>query len=94
MSQLAIEKKFRICATATGGPVFFSWVQFDFSLFYRPANWTCEHYPYVVGQLLLSNQGGGHRPHLGWSKGVLATILIITYRQVPAQRYICSQVKI
>ena len=25
---------------------------------------------------------------------VVATILIITYRQVPAQRFICSQVKI
>ena len=37
-------KIFRICATATGGPVFCSWVQFDFGLFSSPVNWTCEHY--------------------------------------------------
>ena len=37
-------KIFRICATATGGLVFCSWVQFDFGLFSSPANWTCEHY--------------------------------------------------
>ena len=37
-------KKFRICATATGGPVFCSWVQFYFSLFSSPANWTFKHY--------------------------------------------------
>ena len=37
-------KKFRICANATGGPVFCSWVQSDFGLFSSPANWTCEHY--------------------------------------------------
>ena len=37
-------KKFRICATATSGPVFCSWVQFDFGLFSSPANWTCKHY--------------------------------------------------
>ena len=35
-------KKFRICATATGGLVFCSWVQFDFGLFSSPLNWTCE----------------------------------------------------
>ena len=40
-------KKIRICATATGGPVFCSWVQFDFGLFSSPANWTCEHYQEV-----------------------------------------------
>ena len=28
-------KKFRICATATGGPVFCSWVQFNFGLFFQ-----------------------------------------------------------
>ena len=39
-------KKFRICATATSGLVFCSWVQFDFGLFSSPANWTCEHYPF------------------------------------------------
>ena len=39
-------KKFRICATATGGLVFFR-VQFDFGLFSGPANWTCEHYPLI-----------------------------------------------
>ena len=37
-------KKFRICATATGGLVFCSWVQSDFGLFSSPVNWTCEHY--------------------------------------------------
>ena len=40
-------KKFRICATATGGPVFCSWVQFDFGFFFSPADWTCEHYIYL-----------------------------------------------
>ena len=40
-------KKFRICATATGGPVFCGCVQSDFGLFSSPANWTCKHYPHV-----------------------------------------------
>ena len=37
-------KNFRICATTTSGLVFYSWVQFDFGLFFSPANWTCKHY--------------------------------------------------
>ena len=41
-------KIFRICATATGGPVFCSWVQFDFGLFCSPVNWTCEQYLEMV----------------------------------------------
>ena len=41
-------KKYRICVTATGGLVFYSWVQFDFSLFFSPVNWTCEHYLLLV----------------------------------------------
>ena len=40
-------KNFRNCATATGGLVFCSWVQFDFSLFFGPVNWTCKHYTWV-----------------------------------------------
>ena len=42
-------KNFRICATTTGGPVFCSWVQFDFGLFSSPVNWTCKHYQQFRG---------------------------------------------
>ena len=40
-------KNFRICATATDGPVFCSWVQFNFGQFFGPVNWTCEHYLFL-----------------------------------------------
>ena len=46
-------KKFRICATTTSGPVFCSWVQFNFCLFSSPANWTCEHYSQSIACTLL-----------------------------------------
>ena len=42
-------------------------------------------------------KSGPHYPHGSLqdlpNQGAVATILIITYRQVPAQRFICSQVK-
>ena len=34
----------QLWATATGGPVFCSWVQFGFGHIFSPVNWTCKHY--------------------------------------------------
>ena len=57
-------KKFRICATATGGPVFCSWVQFDFGLFSSPANWTCKHYQWVLASHVLQS----HNRTVAWDR--------------------------
>ena len=54
-------KKFRICATATGGPVFCSWVQFDFGLFSSPANWTCEHYYHRRSTPMMERRRSWHK---------------------------------
>ena len=59
-------KNFRICATATSGLVFCSWVQFDFGPFFGQANWTCKHYlgqrensVYVVNRTMSDSEEQG-----------------------------------